>query len=575
MNILGIGDPMSGHNSSAAIVCDGKLIAAAEEERFSRVKHDGGAPVRAIGFCLQRAGLTMREVDVIACASRPFRIGKNSEFIDVDGHLVRRLTSTRHLRWEAGVYKTMLDAARRMHLPLDFDLGMYPRVRQTFDTIREWYGELPPVRYFQHHRSHAAAAFFTSGHERAAIATIDARGGLYSTVTWRGEGNRLTLMRAEPFSNSLGEFYDRATKHAGLGEFGEGKLMGLAPYGDKHRFAAQISEVLNTAGPEWYVHHRERSLRDVVGPPRAKGEDIMSGDFADIAAAAQHALEEAVLRIVRSALEEANARHLCLGGGVNLNCSSNGVLRAGGVADSISVFPAPADNGLAVGAALLCASESGGVVQEPLLDAYLGPEFSNADCSAAIDAEPRVVARQSADVAADGARMIAAGNIIGWFQGRLEIGPRALGNRSIVADPRTIETRDRVNEVKRREKWRPLAPSVLSERAPEFFELSGESPFMLFAAQVRAEARARAAAIVHVDGSARPQTVRRDRNPRFHALIEAFSQHSGLPIVLNTSFNDAGEPIVCTPADALRTFLTTGLDALLMNDFIVERCATS
>jgi carbamoyltransferase len=570
MNILGIGDPMSGHNSSAAIVCGGQLVAAAEEERFSRIKHDGAAPVRAIAFCLARAGLQMRDVDVIACASRPFRMGRNSEFSDAASDVVRRLTREGRVRKEAAIYKTFLDLSRKMHLPLDFDMGIYPQVKKTFQTIVDWYGKMPPIRYYQHHRAHAAAAFFTSHADRAAVATIDARGGLYATVTWRGEGTNLTLMRAEPFSNSLGEFYDRATHHIGLGEFGEGKLMGLAPYGRKEHFAAPVSEILD-ASEGWYVHHRDRKLSDSVGRPREKGEDILGGVYPDIAAACQDALERAVARVVQSAIDDAGSRHLCLGGGVNLNCSSNGVLRASGVAESISVFPAPADNGLSVGAALLCAAENGSLQREALLDAYLGPDFTSAECEEAVNAEPRVTSRRSPDVSIEAAQRIAYGKTIGWFQGRMEIGPRALGNRSILADPRTAATRDRVNNVKRRETWRPLAPSVLAERAPEFFQFSGSSPFMLFATRVLEPARARAAAIVHIDGSARPQTVTRDRNPRFHALISAFAELSGVPLVLNTSFNDAGEPIVCTPADAIRTFLSTDLDVLVLNDLIVEK----
>jgi carbamoyltransferase len=273
-------------------------------------------------------------------------------------------------------------------------------------------------------------------------------------------------------------------------------------------------------------------------------------------------------------LRQTGESALCLGGGVAYNCTSNGAVLASGMASPVWVFPASGDAGLSVGAAIACAAENGETKASRLRSAYLGPEFSDAEIDAAIKDNRGISARRLDDVAAEAAGLIDAGNVIGWFQGRMELGPRALGNRSILADPRTTGSRDHVNEVKRREHWRPLAPAVLAERAAEYFDISARSDFMLFAAQVRPEKRQEVAGIVHVDGSARPQTVTREQNPRLYDLISAFASRTGIPLLLNTSFNDAGEPIVCSPRDAIRTFLATGLDALVIGDMLVTKTAT-
>jgi carbamoyltransferase len=298
---------------------------------------------------------------------------------------------------------------------------------------------------------------------------------------------------------------------------------------------------------------------------------VLEGPWADFAAAAQEALEAAIFRVAQSALEASGAPLLCLGGGVTLNCSANGRLLASGAVPALHLFPATGDGGLSAGAALLAAAEAGGPRPAPVVHAYQGPEYDAGACEAALREAGGVRWRRVGDPAAHAAGLLAAGEVIGWFQGGMEMGPRALGNRSILADPRQEATRDRVNRIKNREPWRPLAPVVPAGRAAEFFELRGESPFMLQAVQVRSEARARIPAVVHVDGSARPQTVAAGQNPRLHALLEAFGARTGVPVLLNTSFNDADEPIVCTPGDAIRTFLRTGLDALLLGDFEVRR----
>ncbi|HEY8164051.1 MAG TPA: carbamoyltransferase C-terminal domain-containing protein, partial [Gemmatimonadaceae bacterium] len=290
------------------------------------------------------------------------------------------------------------------------------------------------------------------------------------------------------------------------------------------------------------------------------------------AAATQFLLEDATATIARAAVRASNSRNLCLGGGVALNCSANGRLLAGGIADDLWVFPAAGDAGLPVGAALLAARESNELNPERLAAPYLGPQYSESEIEQALSAENGIQVRRPSGIHVATAELLAGASVIGWFQGRMELGPRALGNRSILADPRSVAIRDRVNAIKGREKWRPLAPSVLAERSDDYFAARPTNDFMLFAVPATQRCKAEAPAIVHVDGSARPQLVRRETNATFHALISAFDRLTGVPIVLNTSFNRAGEPIVCTPSDAVRSFASSGLDALVIGPFIVTRC---
>jgi carbamoyltransferase len=568
MNILSFTYWIGCHDTSAAIVCDGQLIAAAEEERFSRRKHDGGFPFRAVEFCLRQAGITMEQVDVIAFPDKPFRSGPDSQIADMDVGLCRRLYEEGVLRRRSLIHKRLLDAS--LHLALSHNWSMHPTVAQGFALLRQRYSKVPPVRYYEHHLAHAAAAYFTSDFERAAIVTMDGRGGSYASVTWKAEGSRISRTRAEPFTNSLGQFYGQCTHYLGLGRWGEGKTMGLASYGDRGVYASKVSSLVDFPPASWYDHHGSMGEK-VLGFPARQDEPIVESPFPDFAAACQESVERSVMRVVASAIQDAKSRNVCMGGGVMLNCSSNGALMASDVADSISVFPAAGDNGLSTGAALLCAQELGELNREGLANDYWGPGFSDAEHERALQGEPRVVYHRSPDIAREVAGALAGKKVVGWFQGRMELGPRALGNRSILADPRTTEIRDRVNRLKGREWWRPLAPVVLAEHASEYFTLKGPSPFMLFAAQVRPEMRSRVPAIVHIDGSARPQTLRRDQNPQLYNLLLAFQRLTDIPMLLNTSFNVAGEPIVCTPEDSIRSFLAAKLDMLVLGDYVVSR----
>jgi carbamoyltransferase len=557
------------HDAAAAIVVDGRIVAAAEEERFSREKHDGNIPVRAIRYCLAAAGVDMRDVDVLAYPDRPFRTGRDSQLAEMTWTALRELRRARAARSRSLLHKAALEIIARSGIAMNG--GMNSKVESGFSRLREEFGELPSVKYFGHHLAHAAAAVFTSGFDAAAISTIDGRGGPFSSAIWSAEGTRIRLHAAQPYTNSLGWFYRDVTRFVGLGDFGEGKLMGLAPYGNVSDAKPRVQRLLRTGGNSWY-RYEAKPVPEIAGFERRNGELVTAPPYSDFAAATQQSLEHAASTIARAAVNAARSRNLCLGGGVALNCSANGRLLADGIADDIWVFPAAGDAGLPVGAALLAAREEGELIAERLAAPYLGPAFSDSDIERALRSEPGIQVRRPPDVHVAAAELIAAGSIVGWFQGRMELGPRALGNRSILADPRNAAIRDRVNEIKGREKWRPLAPAVLVERVDEYFSTRPSNDFMLFAVQATAKCRTEAPPIVHVDGSARPQLVRRETNAAFHALISEFNRQTGVPILLNTSFNRAGEPIVCDPADALRTFTNSGLDALVIGPFVVNRC---
>jgi carbamoyltransferase len=573
MNILSFEYGIGCHDTSAAIICDGVLVAAVEEERFTRRKHDSAFPSRSIEFCLRQAGLSMEHVDFIAFPEKPYRSGPHSYLAGIDWHLLRRLHAQRKTRFRNLVHKRILDALLRAGI--HFNWQMFPELAAGFAELRRLYPVLPPMRFYEHHHSHAAASFFTTGLDRAAIVTLDYRGGFYSTMTWAGQGNRITRLRAETFQNSLGELYWDATHFLGFGNFGEGKTMGLAPYGDPSRFEALFASILERRNSAWFDYRGWPSGHALGFPPRTD-QSPLDAPYPDLAAAVQAALEAAEQKVIRSAIEEAGSRTVCLGGGVALNCSANGALLESGLAHSAWVFPAVSDAGLSVGAALLCAAECGEWHPARLEHAYWGPEFGPKECEAALLREPRATFQLAAGPVEEHlAEALANGQIVGVCRGRMEFGPRALGNRSILADPRRLEVRDRVNRLKGRELWRPLAPAVLAEHASEFFSLRQSNPFMLFRAQVHTAKRAAIPAVVHVDGSARPQTITRLQNSFFYDLISAFFRLTGIPVLLNTSFNVAGEPIVCTPEDAIKTFFASGLDLLVLGDFIVTRRSTA
>ena len=568
MIVLGFTFWKGSHDSSAALVRDGELVAAAEEERFSRVKHDGRVPFSAIDYCLSAAGISMQDVSWIAYPDRPFRTGADSQLAEMKPETLDTMVRDGKARRRSRLHKKALDVASRAGIAPN--LGMHPMVAEGFRGLEARYGKLPPVKYYGHHLAHAAAAYLTSGFDEAAVVTIDGRGGPLSAATWHARENRIDVLDEEPYTNSLGWFYRDCTRFLGLGDFGEGKLMGLAPYGHAAEQISRINALIDTTDARWF-RYRTAPSEDVTGFPRRESEDVLSGPYADFAAATQHALERGYERAVRSAVGRARTRKVCVGGGVALNCSANGKLLQSAVAEDMWLFPASGDAGLSVGAALLCARDIGELAPRRIESPYHGPEYTDTEIESALRSEPRITYTRPGNLSVEVAKSIAGGCVTGWFQGRMELGPRALGNRSILADPRTIAMRDKVNRVKGREMWRPLAPSVLADHAAEYFVRVPPNAFMLFATQVKELAREVAPAIVHVDGSARPQPVSRALNAPYYELISAFNALTGVPIVLNTSFNAEVEPIVCSPADALRTFLSTELDLLAIGPFVVKK----
>jgi carbamoyltransferase len=433
-------------------------------------------------------------------------------------------------------------------------------------------------RHVDHHFAHAISAYSYSGFEDAAIVVMDGRGAWEATSIWRGSDGRIEHVLTINWPNSLGLLYAEFTGFLGFTpNADEWKVMGLAPYGKP---GVDLSCFLDPKESPYKVH-ADRLTGNGGGPysgwPAALGsprepESDISDLHKDIAYAVQGACEAAMMSVVRLALEKTRSRNLCLAGGVALNSKANGKIAASGIVDNIFIQPAAADDGVALGAAL--APFLGGgqrLPSKPMRHAYLGPSFEDASIEAGLKTY-KIRYSSLSDPAATAAEMISQGKILGWYQGRMEFGPRALGSRSIIADPRDPEMNAKVNKaVKFREWWRPFAPSLKKEAAPDYLESAYDSPFMILTAQVRPEKRSIIPSVTHVDGSARPQTVERGVNPLYYRLIEEFGKRTGVPVVMNTSFNLRGEAIVHTPTDAIRTFFSSGMDALIIGTFLLTK----
>jgi carbamoyltransferase len=453
--------------------------------------------------------------------------------------------------------------------------------------MRSLLGKKTKLHFLEHHPAHAASAFLVSPYEEAALLTIDYIGEWCATWAGVGRGTALTPLFGENYPHSLGVFYTAITDYLGFARASdEYKVMGLASYGepeylDEFRRIVKLKPGGRYAFDlSWFQCHYlagsrcgyfSKKFLDRFGPPRRKGEPI-EARHQNLAASVQHALEEAALHIAQHLHERTGLRRLCMAGGVALNCSMNGRLLRESPFDEIFVQPAAGDDGIAIGAAFQLHHASTGDGRAYVMrDARLGPEFSNSAIREFLE-HAKIRYETPDNVIERAADLIAEGGIVGWYQGRMEFGPRALGARSILADPTRPDMKDLMNKyVKYREEFRPFAPSCLEERAPEYFEGCRHSPFMLFVYRVKPEMRAQVPAITHVDGTARVQTVSREVDPRYYALIEAFERRRGVPLVLNTSFNVMGEPIVHTPADAVRCFYSTGMDALVLGDYVVTK----
>jgi carbamoyltransferase len=577
MIILGINAHHA--NSAAAILVDGRLIAAVEEERFNRVKYAAGLPVRAIEFCLEQAGAKLTDVDHIAIPRNPWaRLGTK-------------------LRYAMRMPKFALDRARVMKRFAGIHEDLAAAFQIAPDALR---GEFHRI---EHHTAHMASAFFVSPFDSAAVLSADGLGDFASAMCATGEGPQMRVLGEVVFPHSLGLYYTALTQYLGFWKFGdEYKVMGLAAYGQPE-YLDECRRIVRPHGPlsfqlglEYFTHHgqgaemtwREADRTPVIGRlfsrylekrlgPARRSEEPLAARHHDIAASMQAALEEVLISCWSGLARQSGQKALCLAGGVAFNCVANAKVFDSTPFERVYVQPAAGDAGLSVGAAFAVNHRALGRPREFTMDhAYWGPQFSPSEIGkvvglAAGTGEARIAELAEPALVEATAQHIADGKIVGWFQGAAEWGPRALGNRSILADPRRAEMKDILNRrIKHRETFRPFAPSIIEEAVGEFFEKSHPSPFMTFAYPVRREKRALIPAPTHVDGTARLQTVSRRANLLYWKLLRAFGDITGVPAVLNTSFND-NEPIVCRPEEALECFRRTQMDVLVMGNFLLER----
>jgi carbamoyltransferase len=546
------------HDSSACLVRDGELLFAVAEERLSRLKHDARFPQLAIQACFDFAKIRADQLDEVCFGWQPI------------GSLFRQdLKLYATARWPI-TYLNGLNSTRHFLSMWHQESGAAP-FRRIFGAPKEKF------RYVDHHLAHAISAYSFSGFDDAAVVVMDGRGAWEATSIWHGHGGQLDHVLTINWPDSLGLFYAVFTEYLGfVPNSDEWKVMGLAPYGQP---GVDLRPFIEAGGDPYRVHTKNlignaglsRELVSRLGPPRVAESEI-DDRHKNIAFAVQDACEDAMMSAVRLAIEKTKSRNICLAGGVALNSKANGKILASGIIENIFVQPAAADEGVALGAALAPYLDSNGnLPMKRMRHAYLGPCFDEAAIETTLGTY-KIRHNRLSDPAATAAQLLSKGKILGWFQGRMEFGPRALGSRSILADPRDPEMNAKVNNaVKFREWWRPFAPSMKKEVAPDFLESAYDSPFMILTAQVRPEKRSVIPSVTHVDGSARPQTVEREISPLYYRLIDEFGRLTGVPVVMNTSFNLRGEPIVHSPTDALRTFFSSGMDALILGSFLVEK----
>jgi carbamoyltransferase len=547
------------HDSSACLVRDGGLVFAVAEERISRVKHDARFPVNAIRACLEFGGVKAQQLDEVCfgwqAAGAAFRH-------DLKCYATGQMPAT---------YLNGLNSTLHF-LSMWHQEGGAKRFAQIFGETKA------RMRFVEHHLAHAISAYAYSGFADAAVVVMDGRGAWEATSIWHGRDGRLEHVLTIPFPDSVGYFYSEFTEYLGFQRNSdEWKVMGLAPYG---KAGVDLRAFIEPEAEPYKVHAR-KLVANGVGPfaemeqrfgPRRVPESEIEERHKDVAYAVQDACEAAMMSVAKLAIEKTKSRNVCLAGGVALNSKANGKILASGMVEGFFVQPAASDDGVALGAALAPYMDNGGrLPNKAMRHGYWGPAFDDAAIESALRTYKLKYTRAN-DVAASAAEMLAGGKILGWFQGRMEFGPRALGSRSILADPRDPEMNAKVNNaVKFREWWRPFAPSMKKEAASEYLESATDSPFMIVTAQVRPEKRGVIPSVTHVDGSARPQTVEKEINPLYWRGIDEFEKRTGVGVIMNTSFNLRGEAIVHTPTDAIRTFFSSGMDALVIGNFVVEK----
>jgi len=547
------------HDSSACLVRDGELVFAVAEERLSRVKHDARFPVRAIDACLRHAGIRADQLDEVCFGWQP------------PLH-VFLADAKNFLRGKHPIsYLNLLNSTRNF-VSMWHQGGGMKQFAYHFGPTRA------RARFVDHHFAHAISAYAYSGFSEAAIVVVDGRGAWEATSLWYGRDGRIEHLQTIPWPNSVGLFYAEFTGYLGFQpNSDEWKVMGLAPYGqpgvDLQRFIRLNHQAywVNTALLLGRNSSGVPGIESVLGPRRMPESEI-EPRFKDIAYAVQDECENIMLALVGHVVRLTGYRNICLAGGVALNSKANGKILASGLVDRIFIQPAAGDEGVALGAALAPYLETDKRLPAPRMrHAYLGPEYTDTEIENVLRTYKLHYTRVD-DPAHAAAQLLAQGKILGWFQGRMEFGPRALGGRSILADARDPNMNNKVNNaVKFREAWRPFAPSLLAEAAGEYLEKAADSPFMILTFPVKPEKRSVIPAVTHVDGTARPQTVEEKINPLYWRLIREFGRRTGVSVILNTSFNLRGEPIVCSPTDAIRTFYSSGMDTLVIGRFLVEK----
>lgn len=577
MNVLGIfGLGRGERDPSACLISQGRIIAMAEEERFTRDKHALRTFAKnAISYCLAEGNISMKEVDCISIGWDVERYPNDMKDHFVELSKVYPEKDDKTIKWE------------------ERQIGMYTREafekKLTEQLLKCGYDKetLPPIVFKPHHYSHAVSAYLASGFEDASVITLDGHGELNCTVLWEVRKGNFRKIKEFNIPHSLGWYYGAFTRFTGFKIYdGEGKTMGLAPYGNPNKyFRSKIRDMLKLNSNGYSIdptllYYSKRTLVDefsdefanIFGEYRENDEAEILQHHKDAAFEAQKRLEEVGLFLAEYLIDKTGIRNLCLAGGVALNCKMNGRIHRSEKVDNIFIQPVSGDDGTALGAAMALYLENNldtsGFKMEHV---YYGPSFSNSQI------ENSLIKRGLTYIKVDNiekqtAKLISEGNVVGWFQDRMEVGPRALGNRSILADPRLAESQDIVNEkVKFREKWRPFCPSMLEEYSSEYLDKSCYHPFMILTFRIKKEKISEIPSVVHVDDTARPQTVRKEVNQKYWQLIDEFRKITNVPVLLNTSFNIKGEPIVCTPDEAIKCYLDTGIDVLAIGDFLIRK----
>ena len=565
------------HDPAACLVKDGEVIAAAEEERFTHVKH-GKRPVpfstyllpyHAIEYCLREAGIRLADVNHVAYSYDPYLLlGEHKD----DATLTLPMEPSAHPTpeewenaWDPLFLSSIVNAPRQLADGAPFHIkARFQNVRVDGHYRYQWH-------FIPHHLAHAASAFLPSPFKESAVMTLDGRGEKATTAYFLGRDNSLQSLGQVEMPNSLGILYEKVTEYLGfLHSSDEYKVMALASFGSD-AYLDDFCEILQLGAEGQFTVQQPLNLEERFGPARQRGEPFEQRHY-DIAHSLQSALEETTLLIANWLYEASGSRNLCMAGGVALNCVMNARLRDEGPFENIWVQPASGDAGTALGAALwVDAQQRGSDARSYRMDhAFLGPDYSEEEIEKFLRWS-KLPYRRLENLAETAADMLAQDKVIGWFQGRMEFGPRALGARSILASPIHAEMQERLNDIKDREDFRPVAPVVLEEESGEWFDGASVSPFMLFVYDVKPEKAGLIPAVRHVDGTARIQTINREQNAAYYDLLKAFKERTGVPVLVNTSFNTRGEPIVATPRDAVECFWTSPLDALFIGPFLLEK----